>query len=302
MNWIKQGLLLPAPVQASWAASHAALPVVVPQKGSHLLYFSARDEQGRAHIGHAEIDLSARRVLSVGPEPSLGLGALGAFDDSGVTSSWVLRRGTELYHYYSGWSLGVTVPFYLAIGLAVSSDGGRTYHRVSHGPVVGRDTRDPYLAASPCILIDNGIWRMWYVSGSRWESRPDGARHYYHIRYAESADGIDWRRDGTVCIDYQSESEHAIARPCVVKDGNVYRMWYCYRGARYAIGYAESQDGIVWRRMDAEAGLPVSESGWDSGMVAYAFVFDDGDRRYMLYNGNGYGQTGIGLAVLRPPA
>jgi hypothetical protein len=33
-------------------------------------------------------------------------------------------------------------------------------------------------------------------------------------------------------------------------------------------------------------------------MQAYPFVFDEGGRRYMLYNGDGYGRTGIGLAVL----
>ena len=33
-------------------------------------------------------------------------------------------------------------------------------------------------------------------------------------------------------------------------------------------------------------------------MVAYACVFDHRGSRYMLYNGNGYGETGIGWAVL----
>ena len=33
-------------------------------------------------------------------------------------------------------------------------------------------------------------------------------------------------------------------------------------------------------------------------MVEYPYVFDWQGRRYMLYNGNGYGLTGVGLAVL----
>jgi len=43
--------------------------------------------------------------------------------------------------------------------------------------------------------------------------------------------------------------------------------------------------------------LSVSESGWDSQMVEYPFVFDHAGARYMLYSGNTFGQTGFGLAV-----
>ena len=33
-------------------------------------------------------------------------------------------------------------------------------------------------------------------------------------------------------------------------------------------------------------------------MVEYPCVFDWNGRRFMLYNGNDYGRTGVGLAVL----
>lgn len=124
------------------------------------------------------------------------------------------------------------------------------------------------------------------------------ARHSYHIRYADSDDGLNWRRLGRVCIDFQAQNEYAISRPSVVRDPDMYRMWYSHRGAGYRIGYAESDDGVVWTRKDEEAGIDVSLEGWDSEMIEYPCVFDHGARRYMLYNGNGYGATGIGLAEL----
>jgi hypothetical protein len=46
------------------------------------------------------------------------------------------------------------------------------------------------------------------------------------------------------------------------------------------------------------AGIGLSTEGWDSEMIEYPFVFDHNGDRYMLYNGNGYGKTGFGLAVL----
>ena len=45
-------------------------------------------------------------------------------------------------------------------------------------------------------------------------------------------------------------------------------------------------------------GIDVSKNGWDSEMICYPYVFDHKGKRYMLYNGNGYGKTGFGLAVL----
>ena len=45
-------------------------------------------------------------------------------------------------------------------------------------------------------------------------------------------------------------------------------------------------------------GIDVSPSGWDSDMIEYPVVFDVAGRHYMLYNGNGFGRTGMGLAVL----
>jgi hypothetical protein len=83
-------------------------------------------------------------------------------------------------------------------------------------------------------------------------------------------------------------------------------MWYTRRGAAdyredpasaYRIGYAESPDGVRWTRMDERAGIDVSENGWDSVMIAYPFVYQHRGVKYMLYNGNGFGQTGIGYAV-----
>jgi hypothetical protein len=79
-------------------------------------------------------------------------------------------------------------------------------------------------------------------------------------------------------------------------------MWYSYRGDRYRLGYAEPADGLHWQRKDEEVGMGVSESGWDSEMVEYPYVFDHRGKRFMLYNGNGYGTNGIGPAIMDPCA
>lgn len=298
MGWQKQGLVIESPPPVSWAASHAMVPFVESAEDGLRLYFSGRDSEGRSVTGYADGDPHEPRSLRFASRPILEPGPLGTFDDSGAMGSSLVVHDGRKYLYYIGWTRGVSVPFYTFVGGAVSEDGGETFERVSAGPLLERSDVDPYLTTSPWVLIDNGIWRMWYASGTGWQAAEEGPQHRYHIRYAESEDGITWRRTGRVCIDYRNEDEYAIARPCVVKTGDRYRMWYSYRGDAYRIGYAESVDGLDWERKDVEAGIDASAEGWDSEMIEYPCVFEHGGGLFMLYNGNGYGATGIGLAVL----
>jgi hypothetical protein len=296
LRWEKMGLVIRPTGRHDWMVSHAMTPVAERRDGDvYRVYFSGRDKENRSHIGYAEIDLNAPTpVLRFSEKPVLGLGELGCFDDNGVTPSWVVDHGGRKYLYYIGWNKGATVRMHLFAGLAFSDDGGETFQRSSRVPILERTDAEPYLNTAPCVLVEGGRWRMWYVSGVEWVHR-DLPR--YNIKYAESGDGIAWERKGTVCLDLASPGENALARPCVRREGGVYRMWFSHRGESYRIGYAESRDGIIWERRDREAGIDVSPSGWDSEMIEYAYVFDHKGAKYMLYNGNNYGYDGIGLAV-----
>lgn len=301
-HWRRLGLVGSAAGQAPWAVSHSALPALATSPdGSCHLYVSTRDSEGRARIARARFALDPAPAFEpIEPEPVLDLGALGTFDDRGVTMSSIVSDGGRTFLYYTGWMLGVTVPFYLGTGLAISGDGGLTFRRASAAPLLDRNAVDPFLTASPCVMVDNGVWRMWYVSGSDWHIAGGAPRHSYHIKYAESRNGVDWIRRGHVCLDYSSPQEYAFARPCVRYDGRLYRMWYAYRGHRYRIGYAESTDGLTWTRLDRDRGMDASGSGWETEMVEYPWVFDVNGRDYMLYNGDDYGRAGVGLAVWVP--
>ena len=296
MKWVKHGRVFEPAGQAPWIGTHAALPSLDDGADGLRVFFSSRDARGRSHIGFSRLDLNAPERSDVAPIAALTPGSLGAFDDAGVSNSCVIRNGGRFYLYYTGWSLGVSVPFYLAAGVAVS-DEGVIFRRESGAPLLERNEVDPFLTASPWVLVDGGMWRMWYVSGTSWELVNGEPRHRYLIKYAESHDGLRWSRSGIVCIGYQDDREYAFGRPCVLRDGNVYRMWYSCRGERYQLGYAESSDGISWVRKDGEAGLLPSDEGWDSEMITYPAVFRHRGRPHMLYNGNDYGRTGIGLAI-----
>jgi len=54
---------------------------------------------------------------------------------------------------------------------------------------------------------------------------------------------------------------------------------------------------VCWRS-DEEVGIGKSESGWDSEMIEYCYYYQHGGQKLLFYNGNGFGRTGFGYAVL----
>ena len=301
MKWEKLGLVYVPSGEQDWALTHAAVPIADQVSDDIFrIYFGARDINNSASVGYIEIDINRpHRILRESKLPVLSKGDLGTFDDSGVLPSWITTVNERKYLYYVGWNLGVTVPFRNFTGLAISDDNGDSFKKFSRAPIMDRDDIDPFFFTNPCVIFDaDNRWKMWYLSCVRWTLEQDRPKHYYHLKYAESNDGVNWQRNGQVAIDFKSDDEYAISRPSVIKEGNQYKMWFSARGETYRIGYAVSDDGIEWNRMDDKVGIDVSESGWDSDMIEYPYVFSHEGDTYMLYNGNGYGKTGFGLAVL----
>jgi hypothetical protein len=301
VNWRKIGHIFAPDGSKTWMRTHAANPVAEHLEGDRFrIYFSSRDEQNRSSISFVEIDLSdPKTILREADEPVLGPGDLAMFDDSGVSIGCIVPIGSKRLLYYMGWHLTVTVPWQNALGLAISDGPDEPFRRVSRFPIVELNETDPYTISYPWVIRENDIFRMWYGSNTQWGARKEDMRHL--IKYAESYDGIRWDRKDIVAIDFNRSDEYAMCKPCVLKDSDCYRMWFCSRGGSYRIRYAESQDGIEWTRMDARAGIDVSSDGWDSEMIEYPCVFDHKGVRHMVYAGNRFGRTGFGLAMATNP-
>ena len=303
----KQGLIFSVDGKYPWSQTHAQIPSPdVLTNGRIRIYYSTRDKLNRSLTSFIEVDaLNPEEVLYVHDRPILDFGALGCFDDCGVMPSCVVTHDDKKYLYYCGWNTSTTVRYRNCIGLAVSEDGGVTFRRAFDGPILDRTKDEPHLVVTPHVIIEDGIWKMWYCGCTEWKVVNGVTEPQYLIKYAESRDGIDWQRDNRVVIPYKDETE-AIGRPVVVHENGIYKMWYSYRSidsyrtnkARsYHIGYAESKDNVTWERRDELAGINLSNEGWDSEMLAYPYIVDYQDRRYMFYNGNGFGRSGFGYAL-----
>lgn len=305
MKWKKLGRIFDVAMLPSWCKSHAQVPTPLVLEDRIRVFFATRDQNGKSLPIYADYSLDdPTKMLHLETNPVLNFGEPGTFDDEGVMPAYAINRNSEIWLYYSGWNQKVKTPYHNSTGLAVSKDG-KNFRRMYEGPIMDRTKEEPYLAVTPCILQENGIWKMWYISGLKWVLIANKYEPVYTIKYAESQDGIDWKRFPEISIKHHSEDE-VFSHPCVAKIDGKYHMWFCYRKIvdyrdgenSYQIGYAVSDDGKNWNRTDELSGIEKSQEGWDSKMICYPYITKIKDNYYMFYNGNYFGQTGFGVALL----
>jgi len=151
---------------------------------------------------------------------------------------------------------------------------------------------------------------------------------HWRIGLAISTDGINFTRvpgseaKGAI-LDHGAPDDFdsfLTYRPNVLKDGNVYRMWY--NGSQHPfncapataagnlavdrrIGYAESTDGMHFTKMNNGPGpggsvLPLGPSSIDAQQVGYVWVIKDTNDYKMYYSANdGQNFWRIALATSR---
>ena len=299
MNWKKLGLIFSVDQMSSWMYSHATAPVpYFKDDGELRIFFSTRDQRNYSHTAFVDINLSnIKDLLAVSKQPVISPNSPGRFDDCGTSISCISNFDGKTYLYYVGWTKSVTLPFLTFLGLSCLNSDNVSAKRYMEVPLLDRNNDFPDSVGYASIVRTNKSYNMWYEQSNGWNSNSQNWN--FSINYATSVDGFIWERHSQPCLQTNG-NETIIARPSVLKDKEIYKMWYCYKyqNINYRIGYAESNDGINWVRKDDEAGIGVSQSGWDNEQLCYPYVFDHKDERYMLYNGNGYGKTGFGLAKL----
>jgi len=301
MKWEKKGLIFAPDGRHEWMQSHAQNPTVLVLEDRLRVYFTCRpkqDEDGNFTSVTTFVDLekdNPGKVICVHDRPILSPGEPGTFDQFGIMPGSVMKVGKEIWLYYVGWSRCRGVPYNHAIGLAISSDDGMTFRRLDRGPILTRSLKEPFLQNSPFVMKRGNVFHMWYSSGTEWI----GTESIYVLMHATSYDGIHWERESVPCIP--SEIEHECQTgPSVLRIGNRFHMWFCYRRGMnfrqrgYRIGYAWSNDLVMWHREDSS--LILSVSGWDSQMVCYPRVVVVEGNIYMFYSGNHFGRDGFGYA------
>lgn len=304
--WEKKGLIYNVNGQLEWNKSHAQVPVVDVLSDRIRVYYATRNAEGKSNISFIEVEKeNPQKIIYENANPLFHFGNPGTFDDSGIMPSCIITVENKKYLYYIGWTTRQTVPYQNAIGLAISEDGGKTFAKISEGPIISVNHIEPYFSGTSFVMVDKNLFKMWYLSCVKWEIYEGKPEPIYNIKYAESLDGIHWKQTGKVAIQL-NEDEGGLVSASVIREGNAYKMWFGKRKKSdyrnnlentYRIGYAESIDGIHWERKDNNSGIDIAAEGWDSEMISYPYVFKNNNELVLFYNGNGFGKTGFGYAV-----
>lgn len=265
------------------------------------VYGGVRDKNGISRIIY--LDVSAKKpedIIKISDKPVLDIGNEGCFDDNGVILGDIIEVGKELYMYYVGFQHVQKVKFYAFSGLAISSDGGESFHRFSEVPILDRTSTGRFGRCIHTVLYDKNVFKCYYAVINDWKYINEIPYPVYNIWYSESKDGINFsKKDDCLCVDTM-ESEYRIGRPKVYRTENGYEMYYTRDliSKEYLSGYAVSENGKVWTRKDNELQLFHSKEGFDSEMACYPVKLKCKYGTYLFYDGNGMGRDGFGYAKL----
>ncbi len=276
------------------------------------VYFSCRpdpDANGQYVSYSAFVDLDRKNLMNVlrySDEPILELGGKGTFDEFGTYPVSVIKKENEYWAYYAGWTRCESVPFNVAIGVAVSKNNGETFSKLGPGPILSYSPNEPFILSGPKIRYFNDKYHLFYIAGKEWVDDNGKPEPVYTIRLAISRDGINWEKYNKELIKPRVEPNEAQASPDVFFANGLYHMFFCYRYSTnyrnkergYRIGYAYSKNLLDWERADHLAGIEVSDEGWDHEMVSYPHILNLDGKTYMFYLGNQVGKTGFGIATL----
>lgn len=300
--WQKLGLLynLPGKGLHPKLRSHVANPLPVHiEDDVYRIFFCSRDTENRSSVGGIDINIITREVIRQYEQPFFQHGPQGSFYADGVSIGNCYTVDGIRYLFFMGWQTPQDSHFRGDIGrIIIKADLSLELDR--SWSLMGASSVDPISLSYPWVVGDSQFgYDMWYGSTVTWNAGNDEMLHVLH--HASSDDGHVWHRWGQA-VPHLLGTAQAFSRPTVARSASGgWQMWFSYRGGpgtKYRIGYAVSTDGKVWHLKLPDVGIDVSPNGWDSEMIEYPFVFDHKDQRYMLYNGNQYGKSGFGLAVL----
>ena len=301
-KWKKLGHLysLPKAGLHSKLLTHASNPTPVLLEGDvYRVFFSGRDVNNRSSIGAVDIDIQNQSIVHEHQDPFFMHGSCDSYYSDGVTIGNTYTVNENRYILFMGWKNPEKSHWYGEIGrLLLKPD--LSLELDCDTPLLGKNEDDPISLSYPCIVKnDFGGYQMYYGSTVTWDTGNGEMLHI--INYASSEDGHTWNRHG-LAVPFELGKAQAFSRPSIIKNGESdYEMWVSYRsgdGTNYRIGHYRSKNCLQWTLPLICVGVDVSKRGWDSEMVEYPFVFDHNGQRYMLYNGNGFGKTGFGLAIL----
>ena len=178
LHWQKQGRVLsPSGWEGAYIAANGSAVVVA----NEILYWYQAGDPTQIAMARSPDG----RSWTKNPEPVLGTGPRGSFDERGVADPYVIRLGDHFYLYY----LGTDRARRQRLGVARSDDGVH-WDKLRSNPLLELGSPgafDEMGLGEPAVWSSGGWYWMLYTGRARGERR--------RIGLAKSSDGVRWERD-----------------------------------------------------------------------------------------------------------
>jgi predicted GH43/DUF377 family glycosyl hydrolase len=223
-----------------------------------------------------------------------------------ISDCWVMKQGTQYKMWYTCGGINYPADTLLRSRICYcESTDGVNWTKYSGNPVMDVSYTggwDSSGVETVTIIVDSAApathrYKMWYAGQTVNSYR-------YDIGYAYSPDGLNWTKHPGAVLQVGASNEWDngfLEGPSVIKDGGIYKMWYCGydvvvdgngTDGHANIGYATSTDGINWTKYSGNPVLSTGINSWDSILVQDPHVIKENGIYYMWYGGNDVGSYG----------
>ena len=260
-----------------WDANSVYAPAVIFDGSTFKMYYAGYNGFNyQIGLANSNDKINWTRHASV---PVLNYGTPGSWDSRYVSQPSVILENGIYKMWYTGWSGGGLETF--KIGYAISGNG-TNWDKYDFNPVLSASTIgnwDPQGVFSPSVLFYNGLYHMWFT-GQKGTAKAIG--------YATSVDGINWNwYNGNPVLDGDTgEWDHDVAHCEVLYIGGNFVMLYTgFNGDTARIGYARSENGILWEKYSGNPVLKTGLNSWEQLAVDEPDLFYDSTYLHMWYSG-----------------
>ncbi|MEE1013745.1 MAG: hypothetical protein U0L92_05495 [Clostridia bacterium] len=211
-----------------------------------------------------------------------------------INRNCVLKIDGVYKMWYTGQARG-----YSYIGYAESSDGIHFERKCAEPIMISEYPWEGESVMNPCVLYENGEYRMWYSAGETYEPNV--------LAYATSKDGIHWNKIRFnpifVCDPNNTYEQERVGGCQVIKVEDEYYIFYIgYENIDTArICVAKSKDGIIgWEKSSLNPIVSPDAGMWDAeACYKPSVIWNEEEQKWMLwYNGRNGTDEFIGLAEI----
>ncbi|MDH6028037.1 hypothetical protein [Vibrio splendidus] len=302
MKWNKLGNIYKANPVCENLLSHSANPLPILIGGDlYRVFFNGRNSENKSSLGYFDFNIETLDVVNVCEKEVIKFGDDESYYSHGISIGNDYKDlDGNLYILFMAWQIRGSDHWRGDIGRIVVSSLDELYIEDTHNPFIGINDIDKMSLSYPWVYNDGEQYSMIYGSTVSWKE--DNGEMLHVLNFAESSNGHQWEQKG-LAIPYELGKAQAFSRPTYVKINDKEHLWFSYRsgtGEKYRIGHSLKSESGLWQLNVENPGIDVSQEkeAWDSEMICYPSILKHKHKTYMFYNGNGFGKSGIGLAVL----